>query len=112
MADPLSMLGHLGTTGAAAGAGASGAPAARGAESADGRRFEQELLAELSRQIDEVNVLQGDADRAAEDLATGRRADVEGVMIATQKADTAFRMLLAVRNRMMEAYEEVKQIRI
>ncbi|MBM4113895.1 MAG: flagellar hook-basal body complex protein FliE, partial [Phycisphaerae bacterium] len=67
---------------------------------------------EISRQIDEADRLQGDADVAAQDLATGVRSDVEGVMIATQKADTAFRMLLAVRNRMMEAYEEVKQIRI
>lgn len=77
-----------------------------------GRAFEQEFLAEVAKQIDEVSRLQGDADLAAEDLVTGRRDDVEGVMIATQKADTAFRMLLAVRNRMMEAYEEVKQIRI
>lgn len=112
MIDPLSMLGAGG-----AGAIGPGGPAApsngvRSTDAADGRRFEQELLAELSRQIDEVNALQGDADRAAEDLVTGRRSDVEGVMIATQKADTAFRMLLAVRNRMMEAYEEVKQIRI
>lgn len=69
-------------------------------------------MAELTRQIDEVDKLQGDANLATEDLVAGRREDVEGVMIATQKADTAFRMLLAVRNRMMEAYEEVKQIRI
>lgn len=85
---------------------------AAGTGSADGPSFERDFLAEVARQIDEVNRLQGDADLAAEDLVAGRRSDVEGVMIATQKADTAFRMLLAVRNRMMEAYEEVKQIRI
>jgi flagellar hook-basal body complex protein FliE len=37
---------------------------------------------------------------------------VEGVILATQKADNAFRMLQQVRNRMMEAYDEVKQIRV
>ena len=31
---------------------------------------------------------------------------------ATLKADTAFKMFLQVRNKMMEAYEEVKQIRV
>lgn len=66
----------------------------------------------LQEQIQQVNELQSDAQRAVEDLATGARDDVESVMIATQKADTAFRLLLQVRNKMMEAYDEVKQIRV
>ena len=36
----------------------------------------------------------------------------EGVMIATQKADSAFRMLLALRNKVVDAYDEVKIIRV
>ena len=32
-------------------------------------------------------------------------------MIATQKADTAFRMLVAVRSKVAQAYEEIKQMR-
>ena len=39
-------------------------------------------------------------------------ARIEDVMIATAKADTAFKMLLAVRNKLMEAYEDVKNIRV
>jgi flagellar hook-basal body complex protein FliE len=66
----------------------------------------------LQDQIAKVNELQQDAKEAVEDLAAGRRDDVESVIVATQKADTAFRMLLQVRNRMMEAYDEVKQIRV
>lgn len=66
----------------------------------------------LLKNIDEVNRLQQDATAATEDLLAGRRDDVEGVLIATQKADTAFRMLLQVRNKVMEAYEEIKQIRV
>lgn len=112
MSDPLGMLGAAGAAGPHGIGGAEAMGGARAAAPIDGRRFEQELAEQISRQIDEVNRLQGDADLATEDLVGGRRSDVEGVMIATQKADTAFRMLLAVRNRMMEAYEEVKQIRI
>jgi flagellar hook-basal body complex protein FliE len=59
-----------------------------------------------------VNQLQRDATEAMEDLATGGRDDVESVLIATQKADTAFRLLLQVRNKVLDAYEEVKQIRV
>ena len=66
----------------------------------------------LQEQIAKVNEMQKDAKEAVEDLAAGRRDDLEGVIIATRKADTAFKMLLQVRNKMMEAYEEIKQLRI
>ena len=66
----------------------------------------------LLKNIEEVNRLQQDANSAITDLATGQRTDVEGVLMATQKADTAFRMLLQVRNRVMDAYDEMKQIRV
>lgn len=108
MSDPLGLIGGM----QAGLPVASASGAVGGARAPAGASFEKELVGEIRRQIDEVNRLQADADMAAEDLAAGRRADVEGVMLATQKADTAFRMLLAVRNKMMEAYEEVKQIRV
>jgi flagellar hook-basal body complex protein FliE len=66
----------------------------------------------LKQQISEVNALQRDAREAVEDLAAGRRDDLESVIVATEKADIAFRMLLQVRNKVMDAYEEVKQIRV
>jgi flagellar hook-basal body complex protein FliE len=66
----------------------------------------------LQEQIDKVNELQNAATVAMEDLATGRRDDVESVIVATQKADMAFKMLLQVRNKVVDAYEEVKQMRI
>lgn len=66
----------------------------------------------LHDQIEKVNQLQRDATAAIEDLATGRRDDVESVLIAAQKADSAFKLLLQVRNKVMDAYEEVKQMRV
>ncbi len=66
----------------------------------------------LQEQLNTVNELQRDAKEAIEDLVAGRRVDVESVMIATQKADTAFRLLLQVRNKVMAAYDELKQIRV
>jgi flagellar hook-basal body complex protein FliE len=65
----------------------------------------------LLQNLNEVNKAQQEATRAVEDLATGQRTDLEGVIMATQKADNAFRMLQALRNKVMDAYEEVKQIR-
>lgn len=66
----------------------------------------------LKKSLDEVNGLQQDANRAVEDLVSGKRDDLEGVIIATEKADTAFRMLQQMRNKVMSAYEEIKQVRV
>ena len=62
--------------------------------------------------IEQVNRLQQDAEMAIEDLASGKRDDVDQVLIAKQKADLAFQMLLQVRNKLMEAYDEIKQMRV
>ncbi|MAJ47855.1 MAG: flagellar hook-basal body complex protein FliE [Planctomycetes bacterium TMED75] len=70
------------------------------------------FIEEMKGQLAEVNRLQAEADVAAEDLVAGRRDDLEGVMIATEKADTAFKMVLAVRNKLVDAYEEVKNLRV
>jgi flagellar hook-basal body complex protein FliE len=66
----------------------------------------------LMDNLNQVNALQQDAGKATEDLMTGDRNDLEGVIAATEKADTAFKMLQAMRNKVMEAYEEVKQMRV
>lgn len=73
-----------------------------------GTAFREELM----RQIGEVNKLQQEASGATQDVLTGERNDVEAVVLATQKADSAFKMLLAVRNKVMDAYDEVKQMRV
>jgi flagellar hook-basal body complex protein FliE len=64
------------------------------------------------KNINEVNQLQAEATAAQEDIVSGKRSDLEGVVLATQKADTAFRALLAVRTTVPAAYEELKQVRI
>ena len=43
---------------------------------------------------------------------SGGEVDPAAVMTAVQKADLAFRMMMQMRNKMMAAYQEVKDIRI
>ncbi len=62
--------------------------------------------------IREVNSMQQDADRAVEQLVTGGDVNPAEVLTAVQKADIAFRLMLQVRNKMVQAYEEVKNIRV
>ncbi len=87
--------------------GASGTRSVAGPDQA-GPSFKDALM----KQLDQVNRLQQDAETAIEDVVSGKRDDLDNVMIAKQKADIAFQMLLQVRNQMMDAYEEIKQIRV
>ena len=66
----------------------------------------------LLENLKEVNKLQDDAEKGIEDLLSGKRDDVEAVMSNVQKADVTFRMLLQVRNKVMQAYDELKQVRV
>ena len=66
----------------------------------------------LKNSIDEVSRLQQDASKAVENLTTGRTEDITGVMTAMEKSDLAFKTLLAIRSKLMDAYEEIKNIPI
>ena len=66
----------------------------------------------LKNSINEVSKLQQDATQAANAVATGKTENVTGVMSAVEKADLAFKTLLAIRSKLMDAYEEIKQISI
>lgn len=66
----------------------------------------------LKDSISEVSKLQQDASQAANAVATGQSENVTGVMSAVEKADLAFKTLLAIRSKLMDAYEEIKQISI
>jgi flagellar hook-basal body complex protein FliE len=62
----------------------------------------------LKKSIDDVSKLQQDASQAVTDLATGKSENVSGVMTAVEKSDLAFKTLLAIRSKLMDAYDEIK----
>ncbi len=66
----------------------------------------------LLQSIHEVNSMQQDADRAVEKLVTGGDVNPAEVLTAVQKADIAFRLMIQVRNKMVQAYDEIKSIRV
>lgn len=66
----------------------------------------------LKNSIDEVSRLQQDASQAVEDLMTKKTENVTGVMTAMEKSDLAFKTLLAIRSKLMDAYEEIKNISV
>jgi len=62
--------------------------------------------------IDQVNAMQQDADRTVEQLLTGGDVNPAEVLTAVQKADLSFRMMLQVRNKLLQAFQELKEIRV
>jgi flagellar hook-basal body complex protein FliE len=66
----------------------------------------------LKSAIDNVNQLQKSSDKAAQDLATGRTDNVADVMIATEKADIALRVMVQVRNKIIDAYQEIMKMQV
>ncbi len=66
----------------------------------------------LVQQVQNVNTMQTDANDMVHSMLTGGDVNEAEVLTAVQKADLAFRMLLQVRNKLIEAYREVQQIQI
>ncbi|MHB1035599.1 MAG: flagellar hook-basal body complex protein FliE [Pirellulales bacterium] len=62
--------------------------------------------------IHQVNSMQQEADQAVKSLATGGDVNPAEVLTAVQKADIAFRMMMQIRNKLVQAYDEVKNIRV
>jgi flagellar hook-basal body complex protein FliE len=81
-----------------------GAPDAAGASPS----FKDFLLSS----IQEVNSMQQAADQAVETLITGEDINPAEVLTAVQKADIAFRMMMQIRNKIVQAYQEVQSIRV
>lgn len=59
-----------------------------------------------------VNSAQNNASAQVNQMMTGGDVSEVEVYTSVQKADMAFRMLVQVRNKLMQAYEEINAIRI
>lgn len=66
----------------------------------------------LKEAVNTVNQLQKDSDRKMEDLATGKAKSIPDVMIAAEKADIALKLMVQVRNKVIEAYQEVMKMQV
>lgn len=79
-----------------------------GQASGSGQAFKNFLI----ESIGHVNNMQQDANKLVEQLTTGGDVNLAEVMTMVQKADMSFRMMVQIRNKLMQAYQEIKDIRI
>jgi len=66
----------------------------------------------LKESMAQVNSLQHEADTAIQSLATGGTATLHDTMLAVQKADLSFRLMMQVRNKIIDAYQEVLRMSV
>ena len=90
----------------------SGTGAAHGELLTGGAETQDSFKNFLVDQIQQVNDMQLQADKQVEALFTGGDVNPTEVLTAVQKADLAFKMMMQVRNKMVQVYQEVKDIRI
>jgi flagellar hook-basal body complex protein FliE len=102
MVNPINLAGVGQTAGAASTAGAAASAPVEG-----GKFFDM-----LRQGLDEVNRLQADADQSVAQLYTGKTDDVSSVLTAVNKAGVAFDLLMEIRNKLVEAYRDVQQMRV
>jgi flagellar hook-basal body complex protein FliE len=74
-----------------------------------GEDFGKQLVSALK----DVNQTQMDAKNLQEDLMTNRKpVEVHDLMIAMEKAGTAMQLTMSVRNKMLEAYQEISRMQV
>ena len=71
---------------------------------------ESAFLDTLKGAMNQVQQVQGDASQQVSDLITGKGGDIHGAMIAVEKADLSFQMMMQVRNKIVSAYQEISRM--
>ena len=57
-----------------------------------------------------VEDLQTEAEKQVEGMVSGKGADVHSAMIAVEKADLSFQLMMQVRNKIVDAYQQISQM--
>ncbi len=81
-----------------------------GVPSASAGSPEGGFLETMQSAMQEIQQIQGSADTQVADLLEGRGTDIHSAMIAVEKADLSFQLMLEVRNKIVSAYQEISRM--
>ena len=88
------------------------APEIPGASGLDGGAQPKSFGEMLNQSLDKVNELQMQADGAAKELTAGHNKNIHETMLMMEKADMSFRLMMQVRNKVIDAYREVMRMQV
>lgn len=66
----------------------------------------------LKDAVQNVNQAQQQADVQMQEIATGKNHNIPEVMIAAEKADISLKLMVQVRNKIIEAYQEIMKMQV
>ncbi len=84
-------------------------PQARPAQEASGQG---DFAGAIRKSLDSVNQQHQSANASIVDLLSGKEQDVNSVVADVAKADMSFKMLVGVRNKLVEAYKETMRMQL
>ncbi|MEW6417097.1 MAG: flagellar hook-basal body complex protein FliE [Nitrospirota bacterium] len=64
----------------------------------------------LHEAVGKIYLVQNDAEKAVKELASG--GDITQAIIAMEKADMSFNLMVEVRNKLLSAYEEIMRMQV
>jgi flagellar hook-basal body complex protein FliE len=64
----------------------------------------------LKGAMEQVDTFQSQANQKVSELLAGGNEDVHSAMIAVEKADLSFQLMMQVRNKVVQAYQEVSRM--
>lgn len=71
-----------------------------------------DFAALLREQLHRVSEMQNEADERVQALVTGQSQNLTEVFTATRKAQVAFSLLMEIRNKLVDAYQELQNMRV
>jgi flagellar hook-basal body complex protein FliE len=66
----------------------------------------------LDNAVGSLNKLQSEADTSSAKLAAGEPVELHEVLLANEQASLAFQLAVQVRNKVVEAYQEVMRMQV
>jgi flagellar hook-basal body complex protein FliE len=66
----------------------------------------------LNHVLGDAGAQQAHAEQAVHNLVAGRADNVHNVMLAMAKADLSFHLVLEIRNRLSDAYQEIMRMQV
>lgn len=68
------------------------------------------FLETLQQSIEQAEGAQGEAASQVAQLLNGKGADLHSAMIAVEKADLSFQLMMQVRNKIVQAYQQISNM--
>src|SRR4051794_23722961 len=66
----------------------------------------------LRDSVEKVNLYQTQADTAIKELVAGRNKNIHETMLTVERADTSLKLMMQVRNKILDAYREIMRMQV